>query len=125
MHPTDVLILRELVAGLDRNHQFLRTFVTDPMERARLDGLAKLAVHRASGTIDLYEEDPMPERAAIGAMYAACDVALKVLQVFEQIPPEDANQPRLGWAIRDVRELISELFEWVIAPVGEPILSVE
>ncbi len=125
MHPTDVLILRELVAGLERNHQFLRAFVTDPVGRARLDALATLAVHRASSTIDLYEEDPMPERAAIGAMYAACDVALQLLHAFEQIPPEEANQPRLGWAIRDVRELISDLFEWVIAPVGEPILSVE
>jgi hypothetical protein len=125
MHPTDVLILRELVEGLERNHQILRTYVTDPVERARFDALAKLTIHRATGTIDIYEEEPFRERPAIGAMYGACDAALRLLHAFEQVPPCETNQQRLTWAIRDLRSLVSELFEWVIAPVGEPILSVE
>lgn len=125
MHVTAYLIMRELVETLERNHQFLRTYVIDAAERARFDALAKLTLHRASGTIDIYEEDPMPERPAIGAMYGACDAALRLLHAFEQVPACAANQQRLAWAERDLRRLISELFEWVIAPVGEPILSVE
>lgn len=125
MHPTDVLILRELVDGLARNHQLLRAFITEPGERERIDTLAKLAVHRAAHTIDLYEEDPLPERAAVGAMYAACDVALRLLHAYEQIQSCAENDPLRAWTIRDLRALISELFEWVIAPVGEPVLSVE
>lgn len=125
MHPTDVLILRELVEGLARNHLMLRPYVEDPLGRARFDALAKLTIHRATGTIDIYEEEPFRERPAIGAMYGACDAALRLLHAFEQVPACEANQQRLAWAIRDLRELISELFEWVIAPVGEPILSVE
>ena len=125
MHITGYMIMRELVETLDRNHQILRTYVTDPTKRARFDALAKLTIHRASGTIDIYEEEPMPERPAIGAMYAACDAALRLLHAFEQVPSCETNQQRLAWATRDLRSLISELFEWVIAPVGEPILSVE
>jgi len=125
MSPTGLMIMRELVAGLERNYKFLRAYVRHGSERERLDSLAKLAIHRATCTIDLYEEEPLPERAAIGAMYGACDVALKLLHALEQVPSCEANQQRLAWTLRDIRQLISELFEWVIAPVGEPILSVE
>ncbi len=121
MHPTDVVILRELVDGLARNHQLMRTFVVDAEERERLDEMAKLALHRATYTIDLYQEDPMPERAAVGAMYAACDVSLRLLHAYEQLVPCAGRET----ALRNLRELISEMFEAVIAPLGEPSLSLE
>jgi hypothetical protein len=122
MHATGIMIMRELVEGLERNHQLLRAYVTD---RAPFDALAKLTIHRATSTIDIYEEEPFRERPAIGAMYGACDAALRLLHAFEQIPACETNQQRLAWATRDLRSLISELFEYVIVPIGEPILSVE
>ena len=125
MHSIAYLTMRDLVDTLDRDHQFLRTYVTDAAERTRLDALAKLTRHRAIGTIDIYEEEPLRERSAIGAMYGACDAALRLLHAFEQIPACETIQDRLARAQHDLRTLISELFEWVIAPVGEPILSVE
>jgi len=125
MHITAYMIMRELIEDLERNHQILRTYVIDPVQRERFDTLAKLTIHRAGGTVDLYEEEPFRERAAIGAMYAACDAGLRLLHAFEQVPPCEANQRRLGWAIRDLRSLISELFEWVIATHGEPVLEAE
>ncbi len=125
MHVTDSLLMRELIETLERNHQVLRTYLTDPIERASFDQLAKLTIHRANGTVDLYEEAPFRERAAIGAMYAACDAALRLLHVIDQIAVCDANHRRIGWATRDLRALISELFEWVVAPSGEPVLEIE
>ena len=125
MHATGIMIMREHVEGLERNHQLLRAYVADPAERARFDALAKLTIHRATSTIDIYDEEPFRERPAIGAMYGACDAALRLLHAFEQVPACETNQQRLAWAMRDLRALISELFEYVIAPIGEPILSVE
>ena len=125
MHVTDSLLMRELIERLERNHQVLRTYLTEPIERASFDQLAKLTIHRANGTVDLYEEEPFRERPAIGAMYAACDAGLRLLHVIDQIAVCDANRRRIGWATRDLRALISELFEWVIAPSGEPMLEIE
>ncbi len=125
MHVTALINLRELVEVLERNHHHLRAYVTDPAERARFDGLAKLTIHRATSTIDIYEEEPVRERPAIGAMYGACDAALRLLHAIEQVPVRGAGRQRLAWATRDLRSLISGLFEWVIVPNGEPILSVE
>lgn len=125
MHVTDSTLMRELIETLERNHQVLRTYVADPIERASFDQLAKLTIHRANGTVDLYEEQPFRERPAIGAMYAACDAGLRLLHLIDQVPVCDVNRRRIGWATRDLRALISELFEWVIAPSGEPVLEVE
>ncbi len=119
------MLMRELIETLGRNHQMLRSQLTDPIERASFDQLAKLTIHRANGTVDLYEEEPVRERAAIGAMYAACDAGLRLLHVIDQIGINDTNRRRLSWATRDLRALISELFEWVIAPAGEPVLEIE
>lgn len=125
MHATAITIMRELVETLERNHQILRTYVTHQAERTRFDALARLTMHRATSTLDIYEDETFRERPAIGAMYGACDAALRLLHAFEQVPTCETNQQRLAWAMRDLRALISGLFEYVIVPNGEPILSVE
>lgn len=125
MHVTAFMIMRELIEKLEHNRQHLRASITDKAERDQFDHLAKLTIHRATGAVDIYEEEPFRERPAIGAMYAACDVALRLLHAFEQVPAREGEQQRLNWAMRDLRMLISELFEWVVVPGGEPMLEIE
>ncbi len=125
MHAIEYVMMRELIETLGRNHQVLRTYVTDPIDRASFDQLAKLTIHRANGTVNLYEEEPFRERPAIGAMYGACDAGLRLLHVIGQIAVCDLNRRRISWAVRDLRALISQLFEWLIVPTGEPVIELE
>lgn len=124
MHVTTFMILRELISVLERNHDQLRRWWSDDDERQRFDRLARLTIHRACAAVDLYEEDPLPERMAIGAMYAACDAGLRLLEVMAQVPAEGPDRKTRHRAIRDLRRLITELFDWVVVPNGEPVLEI-
>lgn len=126
MHITTFMIMRELVSMLERNHKLLRTAWTDTAARDRFDRLARLTIHRSLATIELYEEDELRERLAIGAMYAACDAGLRLLELMAQMPDDEPERTRVQQlAIRDLRRLVTELFDWVVAPCGEPVLEIE
>src|SRR4051812_14492020 len=121
---TTFMILRELAGALERNHRLLRTTIEEPAEVARFDRLAQLTLHRARAAIDVFEEEPEQERPAIGAMYAACDAGLRLLEAMAQVPAEGAHKKIKHSAIRDLRRLVTELFDWVIVPNGEPVLEI-
>lgn len=126
MHITTFMIMRELVSMLERNHKLLRPAWTDAAERQRFDRFARLTIHRALAAIELYEEDELRERMAIGAMYAACDVGLRLLELMAQVPTEEPELKRVQQlAIRDLRRLVTELFDWIVVPYGEPVLEIE
>jgi hypothetical protein len=130
MHITTFMILRDLVSMLERNHALLRIAWTDASARERFDRLARLTIHRSRAAIELYEEEDLRERIAIGAMYAACDVGLRLLELMAQVPaPALADDPEMKrvqqLAIRDLRRLVTELFDWVVVPNGEPMLEIE
>lgn len=125
LETTGTLNMRELISELARNCLLLRDAVPEGAERTRFEQLAKITFHRATMAVDIYEEAPFRERPAIGAMYAACDVALQLVERFERIVATEASRERLAFAIRDLRTLIRELFEWVVVPNGEPLFEVE
>ncbi len=126
MHITTFMIMRELVSMLERNHKLMRAAWSDAAERERFDRLARLTIHRSLATIELYEEDDLRERMAIGAMYAACDVGLRLLELMVQMPGDEPELRRVQQlAIRDLRRLVTELFDWIVVPHGEPVLEIE
>src|SRR3954470_16359629 len=89
---TTFMILRELAGALERNHRLLRTTIEEPAEVARFDRLAQLTLHRARAAIDVFEDEPEQERPAIGAMYAACDAGLRLLEAMAQVPADGAHK---------------------------------
>ena len=124
MHVTTFIILRDLISTLETNHATLREHVPELEARKRFDRLARLAIHRAHAAVDLYEEEPGRERMSIGAMYAACDVGLRLLDVMASVQVGDPLRRMHALAIRDLRRLITELFDWVVVPDGDPVLEI-
>jgi hypothetical protein len=121
MEITAFMLMRELIEMLERHLMILRSEVREGDDRDRFDRLARVTIQRATATVDLYEQEPFQERLAIGAMYAACEVGLELLHVIQQVSASARHQRRHGWAVRDLQSLISQLFEWVIAPgVDQP-----
>lgn len=76
-------------------------------------------IQHALATIALYEEEPMRERAAIGAMYQACEAGLATLALLGGLHARGELYRTLQETIRDLQTLISDLFEWLM-PLAAP-----
>ena len=112
--------MRTLITSLEQRHRVLRRYCVDECERLELDARVRDTVRRALATITLYEEDPVRERAAIGAMYEACESGLTVLAILGSLRPLGDAKRTLADAIRDLQTLISALFEWAVPIAATP-----
>jgi hypothetical protein len=111
--------MRAHVRALEQRHRVLRTCCVDECQRLELDARVRRTAQHALATIALYEEEPMRERAAIGAMYQACEAGLATLAVLGSLRARGELYRTLQETIRDLQALISELFEWLV-PLAKP-----
>ncbi len=119
MNSTTFMDMRALVSALEQKHRLLRACCLDECERLELDARVKRTVQHALATIALYEEEPMRERAAIGAMYQACEAGLATLALLGSLHARGEQYRTLQQTIHDLQTLISDLFEWLM-PLAAP-----
>ena len=117
--------MRALVTALERRHRVLRMCCIDECERLELDARVNKTVQRALTTIALYEDEPLRERAAIGAMYEACEAGLATLALLGSLRAHGELQRTIGDAIRDLQTLVSDLFEWLMPLAAPPARRVQ
>lgn len=111
--------MRALVTALEQRHRIIRSCCVDECERLELDARVRKTAQRALATIALYEEEPVRERAAIGAMYKACEAGLATLALLATLRPPAAKVRVLRDMIEDLQSLVSDLFEWLM-PLAAP-----
>ena len=119
MQAETFLYMHGLLGNVELGHPRLRPLCRDDIERARLDELVKTTAKRARLTIALYEERPLRERAAIGAMYEACEAGLATLALLGSLHAVGDVDVELQNTIHYLQQLISMLFEWAI-PLAAP-----
>ena len=112
--------MRPLVTALEQRHRLIRSCCIDECERLELDARVRKTAQRALATIALYEEEPVRERAAIGAMYEACEAGLATLALLASVRPPAEKAPVLREMIEDLQSLISDLFEWLMPLAARP-----
>lgn len=125
MHSTTIMIMRELIDSLDQVHHGLRRRWRDKAQLAEFDRAARLTIHRANATVTIYEEEPLRERDAIVAMYAACAVGLHFRDLVERTPNADGDHVAIERAVAKIERLLLELWSCVVGPCGEPVLEIE
>lgn len=111
--------MRALVTALEQRHRVIRSCCIDDCERRELDARVRRTAQHALTTIALYEEEPMRERAAIGAMYQSCEAGLSTLALLGSLHARGELQRTLQDMIHDLQTLISHLFEWLM-PLAQP-----
>lgn len=110
------------IDALAGRHRELSSLVRDADQRARFDRLALLTIHRARGTLRAAEMPPVDERQAVGAMYAACEVGLRLLELIDRIA-WPARHDLVEITVRDLWQLVDVLFRYVIDSGGDPELE--